>query len=82
MTTLKTIIEEEKKEFESNFKETLSVLESDLIKNFLTTAMQRAYAQGVQEERDSILAIAKVVQPASYTQETIIDLIEKRNKNI
>lgn len=63
MTTLNTIIEEEKKAFDAKFREKIdfvnyclsegdTMFDSTDVKNFLTSAMQRAYEVGL-DERDT-----------------------------
>jgi hypothetical protein len=73
MTTLNTIIEEEKKEFEQEFahckpanEHTTGYIDSrDYrdIETFLTSAIQRAYEAGIDEERERIEAIFKESVP-------------------
>lgn len=58
MTTLNTIIEEEQKKFEDKFKDsfTLGAMESwkdgEVVRDFLTSAMQRAYEAGEKKARE------------------------------
>lgn len=66
MTTLNTIIEEEKVKFGNLYVEVEEVMERSVLdkyERFLTTAMQRAYEEGREEERDRILNILSNLVP-------------------
>lgn len=96
MTTLNTIIEEEKKEFEEKWPHDGTPMRawpynagggnwlhpySDEIKAFLTTAMQRAYEASKVEEQERAFNI--IHQHAMQTKDVAtLDLLEKIQKEI